>query len=91
MVSGSKIGTVAFIVGDKHEQEMHPDDKRRAPQAASEAYDMAQDLDLKEVAALRRAEIKLRRFTIRDSPEFHEQSARIRSMRRNMERRINRY
>jgi len=75
-----------FLVGDRHEQEMHPDDKRAAPRAAADAWDEANAVELKEVARLRREAILRWRFT--KSPE---EVARMRTMRRNMERRINRY
>lgn len=91
MTFADKIKTISFGKGAKREYDMHPDDKRNSPGAAADAWDQADTMELKDVAKARRNAIKGYRIANLFGNDKKEKAAvaTARSMRRNMERRIN--
>lgn len=91
MTFAEKIRTINFGRGDKHETDMHPDDKRNAPGVAADAWDQASSMELSDVAGARRNAIKGYRMADLFGNEKKKQAAvaTARTMRRNMEKRIN--
>lgn len=77
-----------FIIKSRNDS-MPADPKIR--KAASDAYDQAQSLPLKEAAKERRKILKRRRFEeLAERPDLYRKSTEeMRAIRRNMERRIN--
>lgn len=79
------------IKGVRHEQDMHPDDRCRAPRAAADAHDLAMSIPLREAAGKRRDAVKRWRLAQLAGRKdiMAEETAKVRSIRRAMERRIN--
>ena len=77
--------------GRKQEYEIHPQDGERAREAAKVAQDVAESMPLKDAAMQRRLAIKDWRLAqmFGNTKRMAEEVARARTIRRVMERRIN--